>query len=70
MSKIGIILGSTRPNRSGEQVAMWVHDLASRRSDAEFELIDLRDYPLPHLDEPLPPFAHDRVQARIGPAAS
>ena len=55
MIKIGIILGSTRPNRSGEQVAMWVHDLASRRSDAEFELIDLRDYPLPHLDEPLPP---------------
>ena len=55
MFKIGIILGSTRPNRSGEQVAMWVHGLASRRSDAEFELIDLRDYPLPHLDEPLPP---------------
>ena len=23
--------------------------------EAEFELIDLRDYPLPHLDEPLPP---------------
>src|SRR5256885_1675622 len=55
MIKIGIILGSTRPNRSGEQVAMWVHALASRRGDAEFELIDLRDYPLPHLDEPLPP---------------
>jgi NAD(P)H-dependent FMN reductase len=30
-------------------------DEASRRSDAEFELIDLADYPLPHLDEPLPP---------------
>ena len=55
MIKIGIILGSTRPNRSGEQVATWVYDLASRRSDAKFELIDLRDYPLPHLDEPLPP---------------
>src|SRR5437764_1824495 len=55
MIRIGIILGSTRPNRSGEQVAMWVYDMASRRSDAEFELIDLRDHPLPHLDEPLPP---------------
>jgi NAD(P)H-dependent FMN reductase len=55
MIRIGIILGSTRPNRSGEQVATWVYDLASRRSDAKFELIDLRDYPLPHLDEPLPP---------------
>jgi NAD(P)H-dependent FMN reductase len=28
---------------------------AGRRSDAEFELVDLVDYPLPHLDEPLPP---------------
>jgi NAD(P)H-dependent FMN reductase len=55
MTRIGIILGSTRPNRNGEQVAKWVFDLAARRADAEFELIDLRDYPLPHLDEPLPP---------------
>jgi NAD(P)H-dependent FMN reductase len=55
MTRIGIILGSTRPNRNGEQVARWVYDVASRRSDADFELVDLRDYPLPHLDEPLPP---------------
>jgi NAD(P)H-dependent FMN reductase len=55
MIRIGIILGSTRPSRNGEQVARWVYDRASRRNDAEFELIDLRDYPLPHLDEPLPP---------------
>jgi NAD(P)H-dependent FMN reductase len=55
MTRIGIILGSTRPNRNGEQVAKWVYDVVSRRDDAEFELVDLRDYPLPHLDEPLPP---------------
>jgi NAD(P)H-dependent FMN reductase len=55
VTRIGIILGSTRPNRIGEQVAKWVYDTTPRRSDAEFELIDLRDYPLPHLDEPLPP---------------
>jgi NAD(P)H-dependent FMN reductase len=55
MIRIGIILGSTRPNRNGEQVARWVYDNAALRSDAEFELVDLRDYPLPHLDEPLPP---------------
>ena len=55
MTQIGIILGSTRPNRNGEQVAEWVLDIASRRIDATFELVDLRDYPLPHLDEPLPP---------------
>jgi NAD(P)H-dependent FMN reductase len=54
MPRIGIILGSTRPNRNGEQVARWVLDIASERVDAEFELVDLRDYPLPHLDEPMP----------------
>jgi NAD(P)H-dependent FMN reductase len=53
--RIGIILGSTRPNRVGEQVALWVDGIASTRSDAEFELVDLRDHPLPHLDEPLSP---------------
>jgi NAD(P)H-dependent FMN reductase len=55
MTRIGIILGSTRPNRNGEQVAKWVYETAGLRSDADFELVDLRDYPLPHLDEPLPP---------------
>lgn len=55
MTRIGIILGSTRPGRNGEAVAKWVRDIASKRTDAEFELIDLLDYPLPHLDEALPP---------------
>jgi NAD(P)H-dependent FMN reductase len=55
VTRIGIILGSTRPNRNGEPVARWVMDIASQRDDAEFELVDLRDYPLPHLDEPMPP---------------
>ncbi|MFF2503090.1 NADPH-dependent FMN reductase [Streptomyces sp. NPDC058067] len=55
MPTIGIILGSTRPNRVGDQVARWVLDHASRRTDARFELLDLRDHPLPHLDEPMPP---------------
>jgi NAD(P)H-dependent FMN reductase len=55
MTKIGIILGSTRPGRNGEAVARWVHHVASQRTDAEFELIDLLDYKLPHLDEALPP---------------
>ncbi|MFE5088741.1 NADPH-dependent FMN reductase [Streptomyces mirabilis] len=67
MTKIGIILGSTRPNRNGEQVAKWVYDVASRRGDAEYELVDLRDYPLPHLDEPMsaawgPDYQHDHTK--------
>jgi NAD(P)H-dependent FMN reductase len=55
MTKIGIILGSTRPGRNGEGVAKWVLDVAKQRTDAEFELVDLLDYKLPHLDEALPP---------------
>ena len=54
MIRIGIIVGSTRPHRNGAPVARWVYERASQRTDAEFELIDLRDYPLPHLDESLP----------------
>ena len=53
--RIGIILGSTRPNRIGAQVAAWVLHHAAGRGDAEFELVDLADYNLPHLDEPVPP---------------
>jgi NAD(P)H-dependent FMN reductase len=55
VTRIGVVLGSTRPGRRGEPVAHWVMDEANRRNDADFELVDLADYPLPHLDEPLPP---------------
>ncbi len=55
MTKIAIILGSTRPGRNGAQVADWVVARAAERSDVEFELVDLADFPLPHLDEPMPP---------------
>ena len=53
--KIAIILGSTRPGRNGEAVSRWIYDIAKKRSDAEFELVDILDYNLPLLDEPIPP---------------
>ena len=52
---IAVILGSTRPGRIGEAVAQWVHTIAGRRSDATFELVDVKDFNLPLLDEPIPP---------------
>jgi NAD(P)H-dependent FMN reductase len=55
MIKIAIILGSTRPGRNGEAVAKWVYQVAHKRSDAEFELVDIKDFNLPLLDEPVPP---------------
>lgn len=53
--RIGIILGSTRPGRNGEAVARWVDEIAQRRGDAEFELVDVAAFDLPLLDEPVPP---------------
>src|SRR6266478_1461744 len=55
MLKIAIILGSTRPGRNGEAVAKWVHEIAKKRTDAEFEVVDIKDFNLPLLDEPVPP---------------
>jgi NAD(P)H-dependent FMN reductase len=55
MLKLAIIIGSTRPNRVGESVARWVYQIAQQRRDAEFELVDFRDFNLPLLDEPVPP---------------
>jgi NAD(P)H-dependent FMN reductase len=57
MTRIAIIIGSTRPGRRGEAVAQWVHTHASQRSDVEFELVDIADYELPLLDEPANPVA-------------
>jgi NAD(P)H-dependent FMN reductase len=55
MLKIGIIVGSTRPGRKAAAVAKWVHDILKSRKDADFEIVDIEDYKLPLLDEPVPP---------------
>ena len=55
MLKLAIIIGSTRPGRVGEAVARWVYQIAQQRRDVEFELVDIRDFNLPLLDEPVPP---------------
>ncbi|WP_238011502.1 NAD(P)H-dependent oxidoreductase [Dactylosporangium sp. AC04546] len=54
MTEIAIVVGSVRPGRYSRQVADWVHAEAAKRADAKFEIVDLADYPLPHLDEPIP----------------
>jgi len=57
--RIGIVVGSTRPGRKGAGVGAWVHEIASRRDDAEFVLVDLADYDLVLLDdETVPSDAH------------
>jgi NAD(P)H-dependent FMN reductase len=57
--RIGIVVGSTRPGRKGAGVGAWVHEIASRRDDAEFVLVDLAEYDLVLLDdETVPSDAH------------
>jgi NAD(P)H-dependent FMN reductase len=53
--RLAIIIGSTRPGRVGEAVARWVYEIAKKRSDADFELVDIQEFNLPLLDEPVPP---------------
>ena len=45
--KIAVILGSVREIRRGERVSKWLMIQLSKIKEAEFELLDLRDYPLP-----------------------
>ncbi|WP_193597545.1 NADPH-dependent FMN reductase [Microbacterium sp. YJN-G] len=52
--RIAVIIGSTRPGRNGQAVAEWVLEQAQGRDGATYELVDLADFPLPHLDEPMP----------------
>jgi NAD(P)H-dependent FMN reductase len=55
MLKIAVVTGSTRPGRNNEVVAKWAYELARKRADAEYELVDIQSYDLPLLDEPVPP---------------
>jgi NAD(P)H-dependent FMN reductase len=55
MIKVAIIIGSTRPGRKAEAVARWVDEIARKRGDAEYEVVDIQDFDLPLLDEPVPP---------------
>lgn len=63
MARIGIIIGSTRPGRVGEAVARWIHAKAQQRGTADYELVDLADFQLPHLDEALPAAMGQYTQA-------
>lgn len=53
MTKIAIVVGSTRQGRETDKLAKWV--AAHLKEVAETELLDLRDYPMPFLDEATSP---------------
>jgi NAD(P)H-dependent FMN reductase len=64
MVKLAVIVGSTRPVRRTAVAAQWVLDVAREHpavldGAATVDLLDLADFDLPLLDEPLPPLFGD-----------
>jgi NAD(P)H-dependent FMN reductase len=47
MSKLLVIVGSTRPTRAADRIVPWVMARASAHDAFDTELLDLRDWPLP-----------------------
>ena len=68
---IQVIVGTTRAGRFSGKPAAWVADRLTPRDDLRFEVVDLRDHPLPMFDHPVPParsprdYPNDEV-ARLG----
>lgn len=60
---IGIILGSTREGRVSPQVGEWVKEVANKRGDANYTIIDIADYNLPLLGTADAPGAADWSKA-------
>jgi NAD(P)H-dependent FMN reductase len=51
MSKVLVIVGSTRPGRAADLVVPWVISRARAQDSFDVELADLRDWPLPIFTE-------------------
>jgi len=72
--KIGIIVGTTRPGRHADSVAKWVYERASKRTNAEFHVVDIADFHLPLLDEAMPPsmgkYSHEHTKVWAAKIAS
>jgi NAD(P)H-dependent FMN reductase len=59
--KILVILGSTRPRRICLHIAEWVAQIGRETIPGQFEIVDLKDWPLPMDDEPAVPASGDYV---------
>lgn len=53
--KIGIVISSIRENRYADKATGWFLEIAQKRADLDFEIVDLRDYDLPLFAEPASP---------------
>jgi NAD(P)H-dependent FMN reductase len=55
MTTISIIVGSTREGRFSEKAARWILQHLQKRNGIEARLLDLRNFPMPFFDQPVPP---------------
>ena len=55
MTVISIIVGSTREGRFAEKPAHWILQQLKKREGIDARLLDLRDFPMPFFDQPVPP---------------
>jgi NAD(P)H-dependent FMN reductase len=61
MTVISVIVGSTRQGRFSEKPAQWILQQLKKREGVEARLLDLRDFPMPFFDQPVPPSAPGRA---------
>jgi NAD(P)H-dependent FMN reductase len=52
---ISVIVGSTRQGRFSERPAQWILQRLKNRGGVDARLLDLREYPMPFFDQPMPP---------------
>lgn len=57
--RIAVVVGSTRPGRRAAAVADWVVAHTADRNELELSVLDLADFDLPLLDEPVPALRGD-----------
>src|SRR6202051_375791 len=69
MTVISVIIGSTRQGRFSEKPAQWIFQQLKKHDGVDARLLDLRDFPMPFFDQPLPPampgrppYGHDVVK--------
>jgi NAD(P)H-dependent FMN reductase len=55
MTVISVIVGSTRQGRFSEKPAQWIFQRLKNRGGVDTRLLDLRDFPMPFFDQPMPP---------------
>jgi NAD(P)H-dependent FMN reductase len=55
MTVISVIVGSTRQGRFSEKPAQWIFQRLKNRGGVDAQLLDLRDFPMPFFDQPVPP---------------